>query len=140
VADAKPPRTPGPFDVGTVRELIELMDKFDLGEVDLNDGDQRIRLRRGGRLVVNVVSIDHLAELRAALSGLGAMPTALHGHADSTNMATQSSGHGTRWLLPAQRINRCPKQQQQKEEARRGGTGIGDLSAPQRAQASFGRV
>jgi acetyl-CoA carboxylase biotin carboxyl carrier protein len=51
VADAKPPRTPGPFDVGTVRELIELMDKFDLGEVDLNDGDQRIRLRRGGRLV-----------------------------------------------------------------------------------------
>jgi acetyl-CoA carboxylase biotin carboxyl carrier protein len=50
VADAKPPRTPGPFDVGTVRELVELMDKFDLGEVDLNDGDQRIRLRRGGRL------------------------------------------------------------------------------------------
>jgi acetyl-CoA carboxylase biotin carboxyl carrier protein len=50
VADAKSPRTPGPFDVGTVRELVELMEKFDLGEVDLNDGDQRIRLRRGGRL------------------------------------------------------------------------------------------
>lgn len=48
MADAKPPtKTPGPFDVGTVRELVELMDKFDLGEVDLNDGDQRIRLRRG---------------------------------------------------------------------------------------------
>src|SRR5262245_23495735 len=27
------------------------MDKFDLSEVDLNDGGQRIRLRRGGRLV-----------------------------------------------------------------------------------------
>jgi acetyl-CoA carboxylase biotin carboxyl carrier protein len=52
VADAKPPtKSPGPFDVATVRELVELMDKFDLGEVDLNDGDQRIRLRRGGRLV-----------------------------------------------------------------------------------------
>jgi acetyl-CoA carboxylase biotin carboxyl carrier protein len=51
VADDKPPRkTPGPFDVATVRELIELMDKFDLGEVDLNDGDQRIRLRKN-RLV-----------------------------------------------------------------------------------------
>jgi len=51
VADAKPPtKTPGPFDVGTVRELVELMDKFDLGEVDLNDGDQRIRLRKN-RLV-----------------------------------------------------------------------------------------
>jgi acetyl-CoA carboxylase biotin carboxyl carrier protein len=47
VADAKPPtKAPGPFDVATVRELVELMDKFDLGEVDLNDGDQRIRLRK----------------------------------------------------------------------------------------------
>jgi acetyl-CoA carboxylase biotin carboxyl carrier protein len=50
VADANLPKPP-PFDVGTVRELVELMDKFDLSEVDLNDGDQRIRLRRGGRLV-----------------------------------------------------------------------------------------
>lgn len=41
----------GPFEVTRVRELVELMEKFDLSEVDLNDGDQRIRLRRGGRLV-----------------------------------------------------------------------------------------
>ena len=47
MADAKPPtKSPGPFDVATVRELVELMDKYDLGEVDLNDGDQRIRLRK----------------------------------------------------------------------------------------------
>ena len=46
MAENKPSRVPGPFDVGTVRELVELMDKFDLGEVDLNDGDQRIRLRK----------------------------------------------------------------------------------------------
>jgi acetyl-CoA carboxylase biotin carboxyl carrier protein len=51
VDDAKHSPSPGPFDVGTVRELVELMNKFDLSEVDLNDGDQRIRLRRGGRLV-----------------------------------------------------------------------------------------
>ena len=51
MADAKQPSPPGTFDVGTVRELVELMDKHDLSEVDLNDGDQRIRLRRGGRLV-----------------------------------------------------------------------------------------
>jgi len=50
VGETKPSRTPGPFDVGTVRELVELMEKFDLSEVDLNDGDHRIRLRRGGRL------------------------------------------------------------------------------------------
>lgn len=49
MGDAKQP--PGPFDVGTVRDLVELMEKFDLNEVDLNNGDQRIRLRRGGRLV-----------------------------------------------------------------------------------------
>ena len=41
----------GPFDVGTVKELVQLMDKFDLSEVDLHDGEQRIRLRRGGRFV-----------------------------------------------------------------------------------------
>ena len=58
MADAKPPRSPGPFDVGTVRELVELMDKFDLGEVDLNDGDQRIRLRRGGRLVTAPATVN----------------------------------------------------------------------------------
>jgi acetyl-CoA carboxylase biotin carboxyl carrier protein len=51
VGENKPSRTPGPFDVGTVRELVELMEKFDLSEVDLNDGDHRIRLRRGGRLL-----------------------------------------------------------------------------------------
>jgi acetyl-CoA carboxylase biotin carboxyl carrier protein len=51
VDDAKHSQPPGPFDVGTVRELVELMNKFDLSEVDLNDGDQRIRLRRGGKLV-----------------------------------------------------------------------------------------
>ena len=49
MGENKPSRTPGPFDVGTVRELVELMEKFDLSEVDLNDGDHRIRLRRGGR-------------------------------------------------------------------------------------------
>jgi acetyl-CoA carboxylase biotin carboxyl carrier protein len=50
VADAKQP-APGPFDVSTVKELVQLMEKFDLSEVDLNDGDQRIRLRRGARVI-----------------------------------------------------------------------------------------
>lgn len=43
--------TPSPFHVDTVREIISLMDKFGLSEVDLNDGDQRIRLRKGPRIV-----------------------------------------------------------------------------------------
>ena len=35
----------------TVRELVELMNKFDLSEVDLNEGDQRIRLREAAGVV-----------------------------------------------------------------------------------------
>jgi acetyl-CoA carboxylase biotin carboxyl carrier protein len=36
------------FDVKKVRPLVELMKKHDLAEIDLRQGDQRIRLRRGG--------------------------------------------------------------------------------------------
>jgi acetyl-CoA carboxylase biotin carboxyl carrier protein len=64
VADNKQP--PGPFDVRTVRELVELMDKFDLSEVDLNDGGQRIRLRRGGRLVATTPALLTTPALPAA--------------------------------------------------------------------------
>lgn len=56
MADAKPTKTPGPFDVATVRELVELMDKYDLGEVDLNDGDQRIRLRKSRLMAAPAVA------------------------------------------------------------------------------------
>ena len=67
MADAKPTKTPGPFDVATVRELVELMDKYDLGEVDLNDGDQRIRLRK--------------SRLMAAPAAAAPPPTPLIAHA-----------------------------------------------------------
>jgi len=50
-------KTPGPFDVATVRELVELMKSFDLSELDLNEGDQRIRLRRGSRVMTTVPAI-----------------------------------------------------------------------------------
>ena len=39
--------SPGPFDVRTVRYLVRLMSRFDLSEIDLHEGDRRIRLRRG---------------------------------------------------------------------------------------------
>src|SRR3954453_20258367 len=39
--------TPGDiFDVKKVRKFIELMNEHDLAEIDLKQGDQRIRLRR----------------------------------------------------------------------------------------------
>jgi acetyl-CoA carboxylase biotin carboxyl carrier protein len=41
--------SPSPFDVRTIRYLITLMSRYDLSEIDLREGDLRIRLRRGPR-------------------------------------------------------------------------------------------
>ena len=38
---------PGPFDVRTIEQLVALMSKHDLSEIDLRHGEQRINLRRG---------------------------------------------------------------------------------------------
>jgi acetyl-CoA carboxylase biotin carboxyl carrier protein len=46
VADEKRD-TPRPFDVKTVEYLLKLMTEHDLSEVELKEGDQRIRLRKG---------------------------------------------------------------------------------------------
>lgn len=40
------------FDVRKVRRLVELMKEHELSEVDLQQGDHRIRLKRGGEQVV----------------------------------------------------------------------------------------
>jgi acetyl-CoA carboxylase biotin carboxyl carrier protein len=36
------------FEVDRIRELIKLMDEFDLSEIDLRHTDRRIKLRKGG--------------------------------------------------------------------------------------------
>jgi acetyl-CoA carboxylase biotin carboxyl carrier protein len=46
--DDPPSQTPRPFDVRTIAFLVRLMRRHDLSEIDLHEGDQRIRLRRGG--------------------------------------------------------------------------------------------
>lgn len=53
------------FDVRKVRKFIELMNEHDLAEIDLRQGDQRIRLRRGPELVP-------MAAMPAAQPGVGA--------------------------------------------------------------------
>ncbi|HEX4614126.1 MAG TPA: biotin/lipoyl-containing protein [Urbifossiella sp.] len=42
--------TPRPFDVKTVEYLLRLMSDHELSEIALQEGDQRIRLRKGGGL------------------------------------------------------------------------------------------
>jgi acetyl-CoA carboxylase biotin carboxyl carrier protein len=44
-----PSHNPRPFDVRTIRHLVALMSRHDLSEIDLCEGDLRIRLRRGAR-------------------------------------------------------------------------------------------
>jgi acetyl-CoA carboxylase biotin carboxyl carrier protein len=44
------------FDVRKVRRLVELMKEHELAEVDLKQGDQRIRLRRGHEPVVQMAA------------------------------------------------------------------------------------
>lgn len=39
------------FDVRKIRKFIELMNEHDLAEIDLRQGDQRIRVRRGPEVV-----------------------------------------------------------------------------------------
>jgi len=57
------------FDVRKVRRLVELMNEHDLGEVDLRQGDQRIRLRRGQEPVVAMVAPPVVAPAPAAATG-----------------------------------------------------------------------
>ncbi len=39
--------SPGPFDVPTIEQLVALMSKHELSEIDLREGERRICLRRG---------------------------------------------------------------------------------------------
>lgn len=41
------PKSPGPFDLRTIKQLVSLMSQHDLTEINLQEGDLRIRLRRG---------------------------------------------------------------------------------------------
>jgi acetyl-CoA carboxylase biotin carboxyl carrier protein len=43
---------PRPFDVRTVEYLLKLMTEHDLAEVDLKEGEQRIRLRKGSAMMM----------------------------------------------------------------------------------------
>jgi acetyl-CoA carboxylase biotin carboxyl carrier protein len=62
---------PGPgagdiFDVKRVRRLIELMKEHDLAEIDLRQGDQRVRLRRGAEpLVTSGAPVSYMAPVAA---------------------------------------------------------------------------
>lgn len=49
------PSSGAPFDLGKIRELIELMEQHGVTEVNLQRGEERWRLRRGPQEVVSMV-------------------------------------------------------------------------------------
>jgi len=82
---------PGPmsgdvFDVRKVRKFIELMNEHDLAEIDLRQGDQRIRLRRGPEAVT-------VATMPALPAGVAAGGSAGAGSGDrkAADVPTDSS-------------------------------------------------
>ncbi len=74
-------KTPSPFDVKTVRHLVALMSRHDLSEIDLREGDLRIRLRRG-------------PHGRGALPGAGDTPTpnSISGHVPGMEANSPQAG------------------------------------------------
>jgi acetyl-CoA carboxylase biotin carboxyl carrier protein len=69
------------FDVKKVRRLVELMKEHDLAEIDLRQGEQRIRLRRGAEPIVTAAGSATYAPPApatgsSALSSTGAIPPA----------------------------------------------------------------
>jgi len=57
---------PRPFDVRMIEHLVRLMSENDLSEIDLSQGDQRIRLRRGSRLIAAPAAVSAPAAALAA--------------------------------------------------------------------------
>lgn len=95
--------TPSPFHVDTVREIISLMDKFGLSEVDLNDGDQRIRLRKGPRIVPGAAIAPPAMTVAAApvAAAASASPAAEAPKAEKKYAEIKSELVGTFYAKPA---------------------------------------
>ena len=65
--------TPGDiFDVKKVRKFIELMNEHDLAEIDLKQGDQRIRLRRPEAVTMSAMPAMPMSVPTSAPAGGGA--------------------------------------------------------------------
>lgn len=95
-------QTPGGdvFDVRKIRRLIELMKEHDLNEIDLRDGDVRVRLRKGGETIVAetrpIVSAAPAAATVPASPSSGPVPSP----AADTSVVIKSPMVGTFYTAP----------------------------------------
>jgi len=68
-------KLPTPFDVRTIKDLVSLMSRHGLSEIDLREGERRIRLRRGPREFPTILSSS--APVPTAMARPGASPAPL---------------------------------------------------------------
>lgn len=72
----KNPELPRPFDANMVEHLVGLMAKHDLSEIDLHEGEHRIRLRRGALTATMVAPVAVAPPAVAAPAHVAVAPTA----------------------------------------------------------------
>jgi acetyl-CoA carboxylase biotin carboxyl carrier protein len=77
------------FDIERIRRLVELMEEHDLGEVDLRQSEQRIRLKRGRDIVAGVPFASGPLPVAASQSAppSSAQPAAAGAAADEASIA-----------------------------------------------------
>ena len=86
------------FDVKRIRRLVELMNEHELSEVDLRQGDQRIKIRKGHEPVVTAGPAPVAAAPAAAASQAPAAPPKV----DDSNVAViKSPMVGTFYTAPS---------------------------------------
>ena len=83
-------KIPSPFDVRTIKDLVLLMSRHDLSEIDLREGDLRIRLRRGPQGVT--VAGGAVTTLLPASSPVAGAPFATESKPPADEPARQSKG------------------------------------------------
>jgi acetyl-CoA carboxylase biotin carboxyl carrier protein len=79
------------FDVKRIRRLVELMEEHDLAEVDLRQGEQRIRLRRGMEPQVYAGGGPQLGPVHSSAGG----PRPTHSVESTSTVPTADDGNAT---------------------------------------------
>jgi acetyl-CoA carboxylase biotin carboxyl carrier protein len=100
VADEKQD-TPRPFDVKTVEYLLRLMTDHELSEVDLKEGDQRIRLRKGSLAVPAVIAAPVATAPSAIAPAASSPPPPAAAPAKSNLLEIKSELPGTFYTRPS---------------------------------------
>ncbi|PHR88068.1 MAG: acetyl-CoA carboxylase, biotin carboxyl carrier protein [Blastopirellula sp.] len=91
------------FEVGKVRELVELMQQYELSELDLREGEQKIQLKRGPAYPVAPVAAAPVYAAGApavAPAAVGSVPAAKSSGDDPNWVTIKSPMIGTYYSRP----------------------------------------